>query len=138
MSKVYVLDACALIAALSDEAGADNVVDVYKEVVSGEAELVMHVVNLLEVYYDDYRHHGKNSADKMIAEVKALSIKIITDTDDALFAEAGRLKATYKMSLADSFALAQAKVTGGILLTSDHHEFDAIEEKESIQFMWIR
>jgi len=138
VSKIYVLDACALIAALSDEEGADSVVDVYKEVLLGDAELVMNVVNLLEVYYDDYRHHGKECADKMISNVKALSIKIITETDDALFAEAGRLKANYRISLADSFALAQANVLGGILLTSDHHELDVIEAKEPIKFLWIR
>jgi len=34
--------------------------------------------------------------------------------------------------------LAQAKVSGGALLTSDHHEFDVIEGKENIEFVWIR
>ena len=138
MSKVYVLDACALITVLSDEVGADKVVDVYEQVILGNAELVMHVVNLLEVYYDDYRCHGKEAADNMLASVKALSIKIIKDTDESLFLEAGRMKALYRVSLADAFALAQAKVIGGILLTSDHHEFDIIEKKEPIDFMWIR
>ena len=138
MSKVYVLDASALIAVLSNEDGANKVVNVYKKVLSGEAELVMNVVNFLEVYYDDYRTHGKEAANKMVASVRALSIKIVTDTHDELFFEAGRLKATYKISLADSFALAQAKVTGGALLTSDHHEFDVIEGKEPIKFLWIR
>ena len=138
MSNIYVLDACALIAALSNEYGADKIVDVYNEVISGEAELIMNVVNLLEVYYDDYRFHGKDAANKMIADVKALSIKIITETDDELFYEAGRLKASYKISLADSFALAQAKITNGVLITSDHHEFDVIEIKEPIRFLWIR
>ena len=138
MSGIYVLDACALIAVLSNENGADKVVDVYKKVISGEAKLVMNAVNLLEVYYDDYRFHGKEAADKMIANVRALSIEIIIETADELFFEIGRLKASYKISLADSFALAQAKITGGILLTADHHEFDVIEDKEPIQFLWIR
>ena len=52
--------------------------------------------------------------------------------------EAGRLKATYKISLADSFALAQTKISNGVLLTSDHPEFDVIENKEPIKFLWIR
>ena len=116
----------------------NKVVDVYGKVILGEAELVMNVINLLEVYYDDYRCHGKEAADKMLSDVKALSIKIVTETSDALFVEAGRLKANYKISLANSFALAQAKITGGILLTSDHHEFDVIETKESVRFLWIR
>ena len=55
-----------------------------------------------------------------------------------LFYEAGRLKASYKISFADSFALAQTIILDGTLLTSDHHEFDRIESIEKIKFMWIR
>ena len=39
---------------------------------------------------------------------------------------------------ADSFALAQALVLDGLLLTADHHEFDVIEDKENIKFVWVR
>jgi len=68
-----------------------------------------------------------------------LDIKIV-EFNDKIFFEAGRLKASYKMSLADSIALATAIVLGGTLLTSDHHEFDAIEasEAEDIKFQWTR
>ena len=55
-----------------------------------------------------------------------------------IFMEAGRLKASYKISLADSIALAQAFVVDGELITADHHEFDVIEGKENITFQWIR
>jgi len=57
---------------------------------------------------------------------------------DDILLEAGRLKATHKISLADAIVLAQASVTKGILITADHHEFDVIEEKEPIKFLWIR
>ena len=53
--------------------------------------------------------------------------------------EAGRLKACYRISIADSVALAEASVSWGRLLTADHHEFDAVEKKEgNIGFCWIR
>jgi predicted nucleic acid-binding protein len=138
VNDVYVLDACALIAVLSNEDGADKVVDVYAKVISGEAKLVINIINLLEVYYQDYRLHGEKAANKMIESVKALEIKIITDVSNELFCEAGRLKAIYKISLADSIALAQAKVIKGTLLTSDHHEFNIVETNEPIRFLWIR
>jgi PIN domain nuclease of toxin-antitoxin system len=48
---MYVLDACALLAVLSNEQGADIVENVYEKAVSGEAVLSMHRLNLLEVYY---------------------------------------------------------------------------------------
>ena len=138
MNKVYVLDACALIALLLHEEGAEIVAQAYKDANSGNAKIVINAVNLLEVYYDFYRAHDKETADDMITNVYASVVSVVTEIDRALIIEAGRLKATYKISLADSFALAQAKITEGVLLTSDHHEFDAIEGKESIQFMWLR
>jgi len=116
MSTVYVLDACALIALLSYEDGAEKVASVYKSASSGDAEIVMNAVNLLEVYYDYYRAYNKVTADAMFAQVEASVVNIVADISKALLTEAGRLKASYKISLADSFALAQAKVAGVMLL----------------------
>ena len=138
MSTIYVLDACALIALLAHESGADKVASVYKEANTGNAKIIMNTVNLLEVYYDFYRTYDKKTADDMLINVETSAVDIITEIDKAILTEAGRLKASYKISLADSFVLAQATVTGGVLLTSDHHEFDAIETKEPIHFMGIR
>jgi len=99
---------------------------------------VMNIINLLEVYYDDYRIHGKESADKMVERIMSSPTNIITEIKQDIFKEAGRSKATYKISLADSIALAQAIVLKDSLLTCDHHEFDAIEGKEPLSFHWIR
>ena len=135
---MYVLDACAVIAALSNEKGADKVEAAYSEASSGNAKIIINIVNLLEVYYDDYRVHGKESADKMVESIIASPTTVVSEIKQDIFAEAGRLKANYRISLADAFVLAQTKVANGILLTSDHHEFDIIEAKEPIQFLWIR
>ena len=136
--KCYVLDACALIALLQDEPGADKVSDAFNAAYKGEADVVMHKANFLEVYYDTYRFRGKEQADLMLAEVKKQPIRINSEITNEIFVEAGRLKATYKVSFADTFALAQAIVSGGALLTTDHHEFDAIEGSENIEFAWVR
>jgi len=136
--KRYVLDACALIALLQDEPGAEKVSTVFNAAYKGESDIVMHKANFLEVYYDAYRFRGKAQADLMLDEVKKSPIRINPEITDEIFAQAGRLKAMYKMSFADSFALAQAMVFDGILLTSDHHEFGIIEAKEPVQFLWIR
>jgi predicted nucleic acid-binding protein len=138
MRKVYILDACALIAALSNEEGADKVIEVYKEAAYGETEIMINIINLLEVYYGDYRVHGKEAADIMVNTVKNSPVNIVEKITDDIFKEAGRLKSQYKISLADSISLAQAKISNGILLTADHHELDIVENTESIQFLWIR
>ena len=36
--------------------------------------------------------------------------------------------------LADSIALAETIVSGGILLTADHHEFDVIDKNDEVKF----
>jgi len=136
--KCYVLDACALIALLHDEEGANVVSDALNAAHNGEIRIIMHKVNFLEVYYNAYRHRGREQADLMFSEVMKRPIEINAEITDEIFTEAGRLKASYKISFADSFALAQAKAVGGALLTSDHHEFDAIEAEGDIEFAWIR
>jgi predicted nucleic acid-binding protein len=138
MSKKFVLDACALIAFLQDEPGAEKTAAALISAREQEATVYMNVVNLLEVYYDIYRSTDKAKADEELVMIKKLPIEIETEISDNIFTEAGRLKASYKISLADSIALAQALATGGELMTADHHEFDAIEGKEAIRFSWIR
>jgi predicted nucleic acid-binding protein len=134
----YVLDACSLVAILRDEPGAEKVAAALNAAYKGEATISMHRLNLLEVYYDTYRAIGKEQAEKMVAAFLKQPVSINAEISDEIFAEAGRLKATYKISLADCVALAEAAVSGGVLLTSDHHEFDVVEERESICFGWIR
>ena len=137
MNKIFILDACALLAAARNEKGADIVVGVYNEASKGEAKLFLNRINLLEVYYDFYRHKGKKYADDFVKTMKRSEVQIC-EFDEVIFDHAGRLKATYRISLADSIALAQAIVLKGSLLTCDHHEFDAIEGKEPLDFHWIR
>ena len=134
----YVLVACAILALLRNEPGADNVAAAINAANNGEAEITMHKATLLEVYYDLYRTFGKEKADLVLSEIKKCPIEINAEITDEIFNEAGRLKATYKISFADSFALAQTIVLDGELLTADHHEFDLLEGVESIRFLWIR
>jgi len=134
----YVLDACSMLAVLSDEPDADVVEDIYEKATSGEVALAMNKLNLLEVYYDLIRGYGRDRAVEILDEIHGLPIHIYHEISDEVFSEAGRLKATYKISLADCVALAQTIALGGELLTSDHHEFDALEGKEPVRFQWIR
>ncbi|MDR2762902.1 MAG: PIN domain-containing protein [Planctomycetaceae bacterium] len=134
----YVLDACALIALLRDEIGANKVNAIINAAYNGSAVIVMNKLNLLEVYYDSYRLYGKTQADIIITKFKKLPVSVNSEITDKLFAEAGRLKATYKISLADAIALAEASVQDRIIVTADHHEFDIIEQHEKINFLWIR
>jgi predicted nucleic acid-binding protein len=134
----YILEACALIALIMDEAGSDTVSNVINSAYKGETDVFLNKLNLLEVYYGDYRAHGKTAADTMLGKVKKLPISIKDAIGDAVFLEAGRLKATYKISIADAVALAETSISEGTLVTADHHEMDIIDKNEKIRFLWIR
>jgi PIN domain nuclease of toxin-antitoxin system len=133
--KRYVLDACALIAVLNDEPGREVVESIVN---SEDADVTMHALNLLEVYYDVYRCCGQGTADDFLRKIQATPVRILYQLSAEVFREAGRLKATYRISLADAIALAQASTTDSELLICDHHEFDSVERSESIPFFWIR
>jgi uncharacterized protein len=138
MAERYLLDACAIIAYLSDEDGADKVEELLWQSNRETGKLFMHELNLLEVYYGVYRDEGNELAEETFEKVTNLPIKIIEGLRKTVFKEAGRLKAIYKVSLADSVALAQAKVKEIPLVTCDHHEFDRIQEAKELDFVWIR
>ncbi|MDR0290636.1 MAG: hypothetical protein LBI06_06855 [Treponema sp.] len=89
-------------------------------------------------YYKIYKAYGKVEADNLADTMKQMPI-IINDTlKDDVLKEAGRLKVYYKVSIADSIAIAEAIVNNGILVTSDHHEIEPVEKKEKIKVLWFR
>ena len=51
MSNIYILDACALIALLAGEHGAENVKKIIQEAIDGKINIKINQINLLEVYY---------------------------------------------------------------------------------------
>ena len=138
MSNVFVLDACALLAIINNEHGADRVEDVLREAINGHSEVYMNKINIYEVYYGIYRVEGQTKADAIYDLIQKQPINIIDILGDDVFREAAKLKSKYKMSLADSIALGEAVVRNATILSSDHHEFDVVERQESINFDWIR
>jgi predicted nucleic acid-binding protein len=134
----YVLDACAVITFLSNEEGADRVIDLFDAAAQGTAEIHIHRINLLEVYYDTYKAAGFDRADSVFKKMLALPIIVDDGLDDGLLQKAGELKATNRISLADAVALALAIRFDVLLVTSDHHEFDCIEAAGNVSFLWIR
>jgi predicted nucleic acid-binding protein len=134
----FVLDACALIALLTGETGAKEVRTILNKSYAGEVSVFMSKINLLEVYYDTYRSRGKTEADYVFDKITKLPLSIVSEISDSVLIEAGRLKVLYRISLADSIALAEAHISDSALVTSDHHEFNIVEQKENIKFHWIR
>jgi len=138
LKEIVILDACALIAALREEQGVETVVRLMERSAADEISLRMTRVNLLEVYYDSIKRLGLRHAHDFLDKMQENPIEIIPEISDDALREAGRLKASYRISLADSIGLAEAYVNDGLFVTADHHELDIIEQNESIKFLWIR
>ena len=129
------LDACAVIAYVRQEPGAE----VLKELIEQPTTfLAMHVCNLGEVYYDFFREDGLTAAQTAWTNTLALPLALHRDADDVFIQRVGVIKVEERVSFADAFALALAERLNVPLVTTDHHEFDAIERKGHFRFLWLR
>lgn len=121
---IYVLDSSAMIALANNEIGADVVADLLDD---PQHECCAHAINLCEVFYDAIRRSSETQALTLIADLYSLGVIERRDLDIAFWQQAGRLKAIHRrVSLADCCAIALTLRVGGELVTSDHHELDAL------------
>ena len=135
----YLFDACALIAFLNDEEGAEIVSGLFDRAVHGEITLGINAVNLIEVYYDRIRVIGVDRADEIIKEIQnTFPLVIIETLTPAIVCEAAHLKAHGKMSFADTILVATAHCTGATIVSCDHIELGPVEQQGKIPFLWIR
>jgi len=134
----YVFDACALIAFFNDEPGAEVVEKLLLDATQRKCAIAMNKYNLLEVYYGYLKANGEAFAENILSIVENSCIHVDYVLTDTLFRYAANFKASYRMSLADAMALAQASIEPAILVTADHHELDALSENSTIEFLWIR
>jgi len=131
MAKI--LDAHGLLVFLEKESGFEKVESFFVEAVEKDDSLLMTSVNFGEVYYIVLRECGQEKAHEIDKIIQSLPIEII-DVDRQLAKEAARFKATRKVSYADCFAAALAKLHKEELITGDK-EFKALEDE--IKVAWI-
>ncbi len=117
--SVAVVDSWAALAFLRKEGPADTTMRRYlKRAASGNVRLLMNLVNLGEVYYRMIQLAGFGDADERLRLFRKLPIEMVP-VREPLAMEAGRIKAQYRISFADAFAVATARVESGPVLTGD-------------------
>ena len=133
-----VLDAHALMVLFNDEPGADEIEKILLKAESGNPRLLMSVVNWGEIYYSIMRGASQEIADSKAHEIAGMRIELVpVDTRDLeLIRQAAIFKATKKMSYADCFAAALAKIKDAELVTGDR-DFKAVEN-ELKKIRWLR
>lgn len=136
--KQYVLDACALIAFFNDEAGANKVEAILEQAANDEVKVYLASINLFEIYYNALRSTTPGQAKNLLADLYNLPLVVVEHIDMPLIQLAAYFKTKHRMSVADSFALALAKQLDALLISTDHHEFDAVEKAGDVEFFWLR
>lgn len=97
---------------------------------------VLSVVNWGEIYYNTMREVSQEAAEQQARAIATLPIEIVGVGDDLTIArQAAIYKATRKMSDADCFAAALARIRNCELLTGDP-EFKALEKE--IKIAWLK
>ncbi|MBA7602854.1 hypothetical protein ES703_09950 [subsurface metagenome] len=132
-SNTLVLDSWSVLAYLKGELRGKPVADLMAEAHETGVPLHMCVVNIGEVWYILARDTSPAEADKVIEQLQQEIIKGV-DADWDLTRIAAAYKSTYKMSYADCFAAALAKINDAELITGDP-EFKQLEGEVKIHWL---
>lgn len=130
---IRVLDAHGLLVFLEKEAGYEKVERSFVAAVEKDKYLLMSSVNFGEVYYIVLRECGQDKAHEIEKIIRTLPVEIV-NVDMQLAIEAARFKANHRISYADCFAAALAKIHKGEVITGDK-EFKTVESE--IKISWL-
>ena len=123
----YVLDTSALLTLIEDEPGAARV----EQVLRSEIVLIPWMCSFEGVYITQ-QERGAAEAERRYALLKALPVTHLWELEEALLLTAARLKATYRLSLADTLIAACAIRERAILLHKDP-QYDALSGQVQLE-----
>jgi len=131
-----VLDSWALIAFFEGEPAAERVEKLLIKAEEETHKLLLSVVNWGEIYYSTMRAYSQNAAEQKAKEIAGLTIEIVgVDEKDLDFVrQAAIYKGTWRLSYADAFAAALAKIRNAELVTGDP-EFRQMEGEIKIEWL---
>ena len=133
MAAAKVLDSWALLCYLEQEPGYEKVIDLFEKAVESSKPLLMCIVNWGEVYYQVMRRFGDQKAQEIEQLAQTLPITLI-EANKELTRKAARIKAKKRMTYADCFAVALARLRKAELYTGDP-EFKAVEKE--VRIVWL-
>jgi len=128
-----ILDSHALMVYLEKEPGYEKVRNILTAAAEADQPCLMTYVNWGEILYVTYREHGPAKTEEIMDLIATFPI-VMVEVDGEIARQAALLKATRKMSYADCFSAALAKLKKTELVTGDK-EFRAVEP--DIRVLWI-
>jgi predicted nucleic acid-binding protein len=110
----FCLDSSALLALWNDEPGAETV----EEILRGEEKPVISFMTVMECRYRLWRQAGRIKAEEFRGYLELLPVAVI-ETNEVLLDLAVETKASYTLSVVDSWIIATAIHTGSVLVHKD-------------------
>ncbi len=118
MADLYVLDTSAIFAFTDGEEGADQVERLLDAASANTCRLELCSISLMELYYVALREEGEDEAARLVALVKSWPADWVYPNEKLLL-QAGKLKASYRVSVADALIAAVAKLHPATLIHKD-------------------
>ena len=132
-AAVRVLNSYSLLAYIEGEAGAEQMIEIFRVARDSGRSLFLSVVNWGEVYYITMREVGHERADEVAHLISTLPIQIVP-ADLDLTRQAAEFKSKHRMSYAACFAAALAKSRKAELVTGDR-DFRQVEGE--VKILWL-
>jgi len=118
VKKPRVLNSFALIAFLNRESGFEKVRALLRDAKASDEPLLMNEINIGEVYYLAAKERSLDKAEEFLRHLETLPIRVLSNTYSQVL-EAARIKAQFRISYADAFAVATAQREGAVIVTGD-------------------
>ena len=118
MTDLYVLDTSAILTFTDREDGVVEVETLLENARLHKCRIEVCSISLIEIYYVSLRADGEDLAARLVALVKFWPL-IWVYPDEKIMLQAGKLKASYRLSVADALIAAVAKLHRACLVHKD-------------------
>jgi len=124
LADLYVLDTSAILTYTDQEDGVAEVATLLENARFRKCQLEVCAISLMEIHYLALRAGGEDQAARLVALIKSWPL-VWVYPDEKILLQAGKMKASYRLSVADALIAAVAKLHRACLVHKDP-EFTAI------------
>ena len=133
----YVLDACAVLRYIDDEAGADVVEFCLQEVIDGKAQCIISSIQWSEIFHVILKRHGQTGCELAMIEVRALKLRIEAATSSHAERSA-MIRYLRGIHFADAFAVELASASADHVLVTSDFGLKPAEQDCKIEFLSVK
>jgi predicted nucleic acid-binding protein len=132
MASRWLLDTSAMLALRDNEAGAERVAALLRQVIKGQAQVLACFMSRMEVLSQVWKDEDERRARLADAQLQSLPI-LWVPTSAPLLERAAGIKACHPLSVADAWIAAAAQQEGAVLV----HKDPAFQAVSSLPQEWL-